>query len=81
MDDRLADILDQCVERLTQGASVEDCLAAFPGERAELELPLRLARQLRALPHPPLPIAARVALEQNLLDMAKRRRMNHALPI
>jgi hypothetical protein len=75
MDDRLADIFDQCLERLTQGATVEQCLAAFPGERADLEPSLRMAEQLRALPCPPLPTAARVALEQTMLDSAKRRRM------
>jgi len=78
MDDRLADILDQCLERLAQGATVEECLAAFPGERAELELPLRAAGQLRALPRPALPAATHVALEQTMLDLAARRRMTQS---
>jgi hypothetical protein len=78
MDDRLADILDQCLERLTQGATVEECLAAFPAERAELERPLHMAGQLRALPHPPLPTATRISLEQAMLDLAARRRINQS---
>jgi hypothetical protein len=78
MEDRLVDILDQSLERLNQGATVEECLAAFPGERAELELPLKMAGQLRALPHPQLPAATRVALEQTMLDLAARRRINQA---
>jgi Domain of unknown function (DUF5666) len=78
MEDRLIDILDQSLERLTQGATIEECLAAFPGERAELELPLQVAGQLRALPRPQMPAATRVALEQTMLDLAARRRINQA---
>lgn len=52
MDDRLADIFDQCVTDLERGATVEACLAAYPQERADLEGPLRAAARLRGLPPP-----------------------------
>jgi hypothetical protein len=77
MDDKLADILDQCVERIERGASVDECLVAFPAIRADLELPLRMAVRLRALPRPALPVVTRAALETKLLQLAAERRATH----
>lgn len=33
----LDDVLNECLERLTDGDTVEHCLASYPGERAQLE--------------------------------------------
>ena len=74
MEDGLSDILDQCLARLEQGATVEECLAAFPGQHAELELSLRVAAQVRALPRPAMPAATRAALETQMLAAAASRR-------
>ena len=78
MDDQLPDILDQCLARLEQGATVEECLAAFPGQRAELEPSLHIAAQIRALPRPAMPAATRAALDAQMLAAAARRRADQA---
>jgi hypothetical protein len=74
MDDRLPDILDQCLARIADGATVGECLAAYPAQQAELELPLRAAAHLRELPRPALPAVARAGLETQLLALAAARR-------
>ncbi len=75
MDDVLSDIYAQCLARLDAGATVEDCLAAYPQQRAALEGPLRLAARLRALPGPaPLPPAARAALATQVLGQVAAQR-------
>jgi len=43
MAERLENILDECLERLRQGDSVEQCLARHPEQAAELEPLLRVA--------------------------------------
>jgi DNA-binding FrmR family transcriptional regulator len=43
MAERLENILDECLERLRQGDSVEQCLARYPEQAAELEPLLRVA--------------------------------------
>ncbi|MBI2857191.1 MAG: hypothetical protein HYX95_02625 [Chloroflexi bacterium] len=40
-------ILDECIDRLQQGDSIEQCLSRYPGEAAELEPLLRTAASLR----------------------------------
>jgi len=75
MDDILSDMYAQCLARLDAGATVEDCLAAYPQQRAALEGPLRLAARLRALPGPaPLPPAARAALATQVLGQVAAQR-------
>lgn len=74
MDDGIADILDQCLARIEQGATVEECLAVFPARRAEIELPLRMAAQVAELPRPAMPGATRAALEAKMLAAAAARR-------
>jgi hypothetical protein len=78
MDDALTDIYAQCLERLEAGATVEECLAAYPQERAALEGLLRLAARLRALPRPaPLPAAARAAIATSVLaEVATQRNVS-----
>jgi hypothetical protein len=78
MDDRLADILDQCLERIERGTSVDECLAAYPAMQADLELPLHIAAQLRVLPRPTLPVVTRTALERKILQLVAERRAAHA---
>jgi len=74
MDDGVAEILDTCLARLAEGASIEDCLAAFPEQRAELEPPLRVASGLMRLPRPAMPAYARAAIEAKMLASASARR-------
>ncbi len=74
MDDSLADILETCLVQLEAGASVEECLAVYPQQRAALEGPLRMAARLRALPQPPMPAAARAVIETELLERVAARR-------
>jgi hypothetical protein len=68
MDDRLADILDDCLEQMRQGATPDECLGHYSAERAELEPLLRAAEQVVGLPVPAMPAAARAAIEQRLLS-------------
>src|SRR5690349_445137 len=74
MDEMLADILQTSLVRLDAGASVDECLAAYPQQRNALEAPLNAAVQLRALPRPVLPAASRAALETRVLALAAERR-------
>ena len=74
MEDIVPDILDQCLARLADGATVEECLSAYPERQAELELPLRMAERLRALLRPGLPPPARANLEAQMLALAGARR-------
>jgi hypothetical protein len=75
MDEVLSDIYAQCLARLDAGATVEDCLAAYPQQRVALEGPLRLAARLRALPGPaPLPSAARAAMATKVLAQVAAQR-------
>lgn len=74
----LADILQTCLVRINAGASVDECLAAYPQQRAALEAPLTAAVQLRTLPRPILPAATQAALETRMLALAAQRRA--ALP-
>jgi hypothetical protein len=75
MDEMLADIMQNCLTRIDAGASVDECLAAYPQQRDALEAPLNAAVQIRALPRPVLPVAARAALETRMLALAAQRRL------
>jgi len=49
MDDRMfADILDDCLERLTRGETLEQCLERYPDAATELEPLLKTAQATRA---------------------------------
>jgi hypothetical protein len=74
MDDALSNILDQCLVRLADGATVEQCLADYPGRQAELEPTLQMAMRLRALPRPAMPASTRASLETQMLALAEARR-------
>ena len=66
MDEQYADMLQNCLARLDAGASIEECLAAFPQQRAQLEGPLRTAVQLRLQSWPGMPPAAQTAITSKL---------------
>ena len=46
MAGRMEDILNDCLERILRRESIEDCLASYPGEAAELEPLLRTGLSL-----------------------------------
>jgi hypothetical protein len=75
MDDGLPDILERCLDHLERGATLEECLVAFPAQRADLEPALRAAAQVRALPRPAMPEATRASLETRMLAAAAQRRV------
>ncbi|HMQ31606.1 MAG TPA: hypothetical protein PKD53_12830 [Chloroflexaceae bacterium] len=69
MDERLGDILATCLQRIEAGATVDECLAAYPAERAAVEPLLRVATRLQALPRPaPLSAAAQAAVTSQVLS-------------
>ncbi len=70
----LAGILQTCLTRIEGGASVDECLAAYPQQRGALEMPLSAAVQIRALPRPTMPATTRAALETRMLALAAQRR-------
>ena len=43
MSKKLEEIFDECLERLQQGDSIENCLMQYPEVAAELEILLRTA--------------------------------------
>jgi hypothetical protein len=68
MDEQLSDILATCLRRIEAGGTLDECLAAYPAERAELEPLLRVAARLQALPRStPLPAAAQAAITGRVL--------------
>jgi len=74
MDEMLADILQTCLMRIDAGASIDECLVAYPQQRNALEAPLYASAQIRALPRPALPATTRTALEMRMLALAADRR-------
>jgi len=74
MDGAIVDILDRCIRQLEAGVSLEECLAGYPQQRAELEGPLLLAATLRQLPRPAMPATTRASLEAQMLARAAARR-------
>lgn len=74
-DDQLADILQTCLDQLASGATIETCLAGYPAQQADLEPLLRAAIEVASLPRPPLPAAARAAIEQRMLEQVAVRRL------
>jgi hypothetical protein len=74
MDSAIVNILDSCIGQLEAGVPLEECLAGYPQQRAELEGPLLIATSLRQLPRPALPAATRASLETQMLARAAARR-------
>ena len=68
MDDMVSDIFDTCLAQIAVGATVEDCLVAYPAQRGALEPLLRMATRLQRLPQPaPLPLAVQAVLTTRVL--------------
>jgi hypothetical protein len=80
MDERLPDILEECLGRISAGASVEECLASFPEQRGDIEQPLRVAAHLSGLPRLAMPEPTRAGLEARMLALAAARRAAPAPP-
>jgi hypothetical protein len=74
MDSTIVNILDQCIGQLEAGVSLEECLAGYPQQRAELEGPLLVAASLRQLPRPAMPATMHASLEAQMLARAAARR-------
>ncbi len=66
MDKEFRGILDECLERIRQGQSVEDCLKAYPQQAEQLGPFLRAASILRGL-NPPKPSSSTVAAARRRL--------------
>jgi hypothetical protein len=70
MSDKFDNILDECVDRIASGDSVEDCLSRYLGLAAELEPELRTILQLRdvsaAVPSQAAKNIGRIRLQQEL---------------
>ena len=78
---RFDDILDECVERIQQGASLEECLASFPEHAAELEPALRaLSEVLAAYSFAPSPAAKAAARQRFYAALESRQRRRELRP-
>ncbi len=77
-EDEFDRILDDCLDRLLRGESVESCLGGYPRQALELEPLLRAAFQMQRALSPPLPLGqkagARLRLAQALRERAQRPR-------
>jgi hypothetical protein len=75
MSETIAEILAKCLERMEAGASLESCLADFPGQAAELEPLLQMTQQMKHLtnvgPRRTFARSARLHLEKQLLTSEK----------
>ena len=70
MAERFENILDECIERLLQGESVEQCLGRYPEHAVQLEPLLRVAKATRETssvePRPEFKAQARYQIESLL---------------
>ena len=71
-DDR-AEVLNEALERLAQGATVEECLASYPQEAGELEPLLRMAQAMAVAVPGPRP-QARAEVLSRLTEAWEERR-------
>ena len=73
MSEAIAEILAKCLERMEAGASLESCLADFPGHATELEPLLRMTQQMKHLtnvgPRPTSARSARLHLEHKMVSL------------
>jgi hypothetical protein len=77
MAERFENILDECLERMRQGESMEQCLARYPEQAAELAPLLRVAtasqRASSAVkPRPDFKARARYKIQSNLHDKERK---------
>src|SRR5688500_5797141 len=75
MSEATAKVLAKCLERMEAGASLESCLAEFPGQAAELGPLLQITQQMKHLanigPRPTFARSARLHLEKQLVTSGK----------
>src|SRR5713226_9344149 len=72
-NDQFNDILERCIQAVTNGqASVEECIARFP-DYPELGDLLRLSTTLQDLPRPPMPAAFATKTQQRLQTQFRER--------
>jgi len=75
MSEAIAEILAKCLERMEAGASLESCLADFPGQAIELEPLLQMTQQMKYLtnvgPRRTFARSARLHLENQLVTSGK----------
>ena len=67
MDISKQDIVEECIELLRQGRSLEDCLEQYPEEAEELEPVLRNAISIRSDLASDLPVAARTRMRGRVM--------------
>ena len=79
------DVLNDCLDRLAQGQSVDDCVTRYPRDRELLAPLLETATKARLLerikPRPEFKAAARARLEQHLAQTKRRWSIWGRLPI
>jgi hypothetical protein len=90
MTDNLDTLLDECIDRINTGQSLEECLASYPEHAERLEPLLRSILDIRAtcspMPSPAAKAAARRRLDtaldnDNLKRSSKMHRRAFALPL
>lgn len=84
MAENFDNILDECVERIQQGATLEECLANYPEQAAELEPALRIAFELLTASSSLAPTPAAKAAARQRFDIARevrQRRRDQSLPL
>jgi hypothetical protein len=86
MAERFENILDECLERLRQGESVEQCLARYPEQAADLAPLLRVAVDSQKAssavkPRPEFKERARYKIQSNLHDKERKTQPKRASSI
>jgi hypothetical protein len=66
-DEQLANNLQECLDRIAHGETREQCLAAYPNHRAELEPLLQASGHVRLVPRPALPLHAKIHIKAAML--------------
>ena len=85
MPNRIDDILDECIDRITlKGETVEECLARYPDLAAELESQLRLstgmARVFAFTPNPDAKATGRQRLQAEIRELQRQDNERKARP-
>lgn len=75
MADRIQQVLQDCIELLRQGVSLEECLARYPEYAQELEPLLRTALNAQGELTPGMPPAARTRIRARVLAEWDRRHL------
>ena len=80
MDDNIQEVFQQCLERLEEGRSLEECLAQFPEEAGELEPLLQTALTARGQFALGISTAARARLRNRVMGEWDRRHQRRRWP-